>query len=328
MTDTCPICARLGIPINRCPHQVGSMGGVTPVADLARTTAAVDRDVPRFLRRLVFGLVCVFGLFAGVDHLLMAVSISISAERLQQEQVLIGILLGSCLVSSLIAGTANRYAELTGLLIGILAAFGHLWQLNRTAETLPAEWFFGFPLMAGFVGLLAGFAGRLIYPPAPKVQIWGASNYASLVTESKAAEPIRWLNLIVSIVLAITGVYFADELQQHFSRIVAAKFGSFGGNGLVIWQMTTVIVCLASIISGVNSRAGMRQGLMMGIVVSLAITGLYFQLGSTRPLGAEFWQAQLDLSSTAPQIYLVLIVYNFVLCAVGGWLGAQMFPPK
>ncbi len=277
---------------------------------------------------MLFGLVCVFGCFAGLDHLATAVLLWIPEQQAPTEQMLIGILLASCLLGGLVAGTANRKAELTGLTVGVLAAFGHLWQLNRTGETLPGEWVFGFPLMAGLVGVMAGFAGRLIYPPVPIVPLIGSSGIRSLAIEPTIETPVVIWRVLLGAALIVAGTYWAGSLQHHLSRIIGSKFGSFGGSSMVVWQMATLAAVLGGTLAGANTAAGLKQGMLAGLPAGLAIAAMHWKYGGERPMGVEFWQDQLSLNQQAPALLGVLVGSVTLISTLGGWLGSRLLQPK
>lgn len=287
-----------------------------------------DPDTPRFVRRTLFGLVCVFGLFAGLDHAVSAVTLWTPGDDAPDEKLWVGVLLGSCLVGCLIAGTANRKAELTGLVVGVLAAAGHLWQLDRTGESLPGEWLFGFPTMAGLVGVMAGFAGRLIYPPPPAVNVSGAVSVRTLLIEPPVSHPVVLWRLALGAALAVAGTYYAGHLQLQFARLVGAKFGSFGGSSMVVWQLATVATLLGGVFAGANTKVGLKQGLLAGLMAGLGVAGLQLKFGGERPMGIEFWQEHLNLGARAPALLGVLVGAAVLMGAVGGWLGSQLLHPK
>ncbi len=323
MTGTCPTCRQQqypGTPCRRCG------GPALPLPVLGPTVG--DADTPRFIRRLLFGLVCVFGLFAGLDHALSALTLWTPDTPPPSEQVWVGVLLASCLIGCVIAGTGNHKAELTGLLVGVLAAAGHLWQLNRTGESLPGEWLFGFPIMAGLVGVMAGFAGRLIYPPAPAVAVASGANARTLLIEPPESHPVVMWRVLLGAALAVAGTYWAGHLQQQFARVAASSFGSFGGSAMVVWQLATITTLLGGVLAGANTKSGLKQGILAGVVTGLAVAALHLKFGSERPMGVDFWQEQLSVGSRAPALLGVLVGAAVLMGAVGGWLGSQLLRPK
>ena len=289
MNGLCSACGKPTVIGSDCAYCISqSAGKQAALVSVSAHWNEHDSDSPRFVRRLLFGVVSVFGLFAGLVHLITAGMLMFDESAVPNERLLIGVLLASCLIGGLIAGTANRKAELTGISIGILAAFGHLWQLNRTGETLPGEWWIGFPIISAVVGLLAGFSGRLIYPPSPRMSLNSDAN--------------------------LTGI--------------AQSLGSMGGSNLVIWQLTGLAALMGGLLSGNHTKAGVIQGISSGFISGIAINILHLKCAGLRQMGLEFWQSISGFNKNEPQLMAIVLAFTVMTGALGGWLGSRLFQPS
>ena len=329
MNGICPTCRKPTIVGTDCAHCVSAAAGkMAALVAVPTKWNENESDSPRFFRRLLFGLVSVFGLFAGLGHLISAFTLIGEEGEHPNERTLIGALLASCLASGVIAGTANRKAELTGLALGVIAALGHLWQLNRTNEPLTLEWVLGFPLLAGVVGILAGFAGRLIYPPSPRLSLSPEASGRTIIRDRAQSNPMVIWRMMAGVAVSIAVTFWAGTIYSTAHRAFGSGVGSLGGNALVMWQITTLGAILGGATAGMFTRAGVKQGLLAGVLAGMGIAGLHLKFGTSRLMGLDFWLDQLSFNREDPALYGAVVLFTIAASLLGGWLGSQLFQPR
>lgn len=328
----CAICGQAMIRGQKCANcesqPTGKKASLIPVST---NWDGRDSDSPKFIRRLLFGIVCVFGLFAGLDHLITGARLVFMEKVQPNESVLIGVLLASCLLGGVVAGTANRNAELTGLTVSIIATFAHLWQLQKGGEIILTSWWIGFPVITGIVGVVAGFTGRLIYPPSPRLSINSlAENNGNGQTIIKdpddGIELVLW-RIPLGVLLTLAGTYWAGNAYWHLYRLLGSSLGSFGGTTLVVWQLVGLATILGGAISGIYTKSGLIQGLLTGLFSGIGINLLHWKFAGQRPMGQEFWESITNLNKNDAKLMGIILIFSIGVATMGGWLSSRLFQP-
>src|SRR4051812_32472821 len=105
----CPMC---GVQLAEEPGQIGAMSLALPPAD-------DSADGPSFPRRLAFGAITLLGLYHGVKHLALAGALAQSGSAALSSDAHLSLLVLATLTGAVVAGTVNRRAEVTGLLLAL-----------------------------------------------------------------------------------------------------------------------------------------------------------------------------------------------------------------
>jgi len=311
-----------------CGVQLEAEAG--PGGSLSLSVPFIDQtpDGPSFLRRLTFGLISLLGLYQGLKHLALAAVLVQTGSAVLTADSHLSLLITATLAASVVAGTVNRRAEATGLLLSIAGTAGFLGPDLWTGGGLPDEWLIGVPTLIALVGVVCGFAGRLMVPPAPNLPSFG--RLESRVVVKVQGKPVRigWLQVVFGAGIAVGGAIFADEIRHTLSKALAGGGGAFGARSLIGWQIAMLAALIGGVAAGFSSRAAFRQALMAGLgagagaVCCLATR----QVVDGSPV-LDFWTDQFNAKSDRLLPIAAVGVSTCVATALGGWLGCHIFPP-
>jgi hypothetical protein len=284
-------------------------------------------DGPDFLRRLTLGIITLLGLYHGLKHLAIAASLSQSGLGELPPEASLGLLIAATLAASVAAGTVNRRAELTGLLLALGACAAFIGPELALGVSLPEEWLFGVPILLSIIGLIGGLAGRLMVPPAPRVPLFGSARLAKVTKADKIPARIVWWRVAVGVGVVVVGTVYADGIRQVLSKALSGQAGSLRSSALLAWQISMIVAALGGVLAGMNTRSGLRQGLVSGLVAAIGAVIVIVNRGINESPLVEFWTEQLTLTEVGAPLYAALGATVLAATAIGGWLGAQVLPP-
>jgi hypothetical protein len=315
----CPLC---GIQL----ETDGAPGGGVP---LSVPFTDETPDGPSFLRRLAFGLICLLGLYQGLKHLALAGVLVQTGTAVLSADSHLSLLITATLAASIVAGTVNRRAEATGLLLAAAAAGGFLGPDLWWGGELPDEWLIGVPTTIALVGVIGGFAGRLMVPPAPNLPSFGRLESRVVVQVQRKPVRIGWPQVAFGAGIAVGGAVFAEEIRQTLSVVLAGGGGAFGARSLIAWQVSTLAALVGGVAAGFSSRAAFRQALMAGLGAG---AGAVFclatrQATNTSPV-VDFWIDQVNVKDNPLLPFAAIGLSTCLATALGGWLGSHVFPPS
>src|SRR4051794_3123852 len=224
----CPLC---GVQLETDVAAASAVALTAPFAD-------DSPDGPSFPRRLAFGLVTLLGLYQGLKHLALAGVLVQTGSAVLSSDSHLSLLITATLTASIVAGTVNRRAEATGLLLSVAGAGGFLGPEWFRGGRLPDEWMVGVPTLMVLVGVVGGFAGRLMVPPAPNLPSFGRLDSRAVVRVRRKPVRIAWVQVIFGVAISIAGSVYADAIRQALSSVLAGGGGSFGARSLVGWQVS------------------------------------------------------------------------------------------
>jgi hypothetical protein len=314
----CPLC---GVQLETDAAAASAVPLTVPFAD-------DSPDGPSFPRRLAFGVVTLFGLYQGLKHLALAGVLVHTGAAVLSSDSRLSLLITATLMSSIVAGTVNRRAEATGLLLAFAGAAGFLGPDLMPGGELPDEWLIGVPTLMVLIGVVGGFAGRLMVPPAPNLPSFGRLDSRVVVKVRRKPVRIAWVQVIFGVAISVAGSVYADEIRQALSSVLAGGGGSFGARSLVGWQVSALAALVGGGAAGFNSRAGFVQalfaGLLSGVGSALALSA---QHGPESSPVIDFWAGQLNTKGGVALSLLAVGVSTCVATGLGGWLGSHLFPP-
>ena len=313
----CPLC---GIQLDADPGTGTAVPLSVPFTD-------DTPDGPSFPRRLGFGLITLFGLYQGLKHLgLAAVLVQTGTATLSADAYL-SLLITATLAASIVAGTVNRRAEATGLILAIASAAGFLGPDLYRGNALPEEWLVGVPTLMVLIAVVGGFAGRLMVPPAPNLPTFGRLDSRVVVRVQKKRARIVWPQVIFGVAIAVAGVVYADSIRQALSTALKAG-GSFGARSLIAWQVSALAAIAGGLAAGFGSRAGFRQAVYAGLGAGVGVVfGVLSQQAIHPSPVIDFWVDQLNTRGGSTLPVAAIGVTTCVATALGGWLGSHVFPP-
>jgi len=313
----CPLC---GVQLETDVAAASAVPLTVPFAD-------DSDDGPSFPRRLVFGVITLLGLYQGLKHLALAGVLMQTGSAVLSSDSHLSLLVTATLTSSIVAGTVNRRAEATGLLLALAAAAGFLAPELVRGGGLPDEWMVGVPTLMVLIGVVGGFAGRLMVPPAPNLPSFGRLDSRVVVRVRRKPVRIAWVQVVFGVAISVAGAVYADAIRQALSSVLAGGGGSFGARSLVGWQVSALAALIGGVAAGFGSRAGFIQAVVAGLgagacsVLALAA----HQSGDSSPV-IDFWVDQLNARGG---VTLPLVAVGLSTCAttvLGGWLGSHLFP--
>lgn len=312
----------------QCGGQLLRDGNTVPTVPLPMNSVDDLPDGPSVVRRLALGAVALFGVFHGLKHLALAIGLSVSDTAVVTSEGIFGLLVAATLAAAVVAGTVNRWAELTGLVLGLTSAGAHIAQELMSESTPSVEWLVGVPTLLAIVGVIGGLAGRLMMPPAPMLPNFRQVDARVLAKVKRHSPKIVWWRVGFGVALALVASLYADSVRQVLSRALVAHGGSYGSSPLLTWQISVLGVILGGVVAGANTRGGLRQGIIAGFFVASGAILVEATRGGAGSQVLDFWVSQADLRGIGPQAYAILGASVFVTTAIGGWLGGHLLPPR
>lgn len=310
-----------------CPLCGVQLVGESAVA--VAPTAPLDDDTPdgpSFVRRLAFGAITLLGLYQGVKHLALAGVLSQTGLPALSSLGHLSLLIVSTLAASIVAGTVNRRAEATGLLLALAGAIAFLAPDVLHGVRLPEEWLIGVPVLLVLIGVVGGFAGRLVMPPAPMLPTFGRLETHVVVRVERKRVRVAWFQVLLGIGVAVAGAVYADAVRHALAGVFVGGGSSYGARPMIAWQISSLAAMLGGIVAGSHARAEFRQSLYAGLGAAAVVPGVLLvqASGSASPLPA-FWMDQFDVTAGAIP-YVLIAVNTAVATGLGGWLGSQALP--
>jgi hypothetical protein len=212
--------------------------------------------------------------------------------------------------------------------LAVAASAGFLGPDLWRGRELPDEWLIGVPTLIAIVGVIGGFAGRLMVPPAPNLPSFGRLESRVVVKVQRKPVRIGWLQVLFGAAIATGGAVFAEEIRQTLSMALAGGGGAFGARSLVASQISTLAALVGGMAAGFNSRAAFRQALMAGLG---AAAGAVFLLASHAVTDeypvVDFWIDQLNAKGDRLLPLAAVGLNTCIATGLGGWLGCHVFPP-
>jgi hypothetical protein len=311
-----------------CGIQLEADAGAGTAVPLSVPFTDDTPDGPSFPRRLAFGLITLFGLYQGLKHLALAAVLTQTGVPALSADSYLSLLITATLAASVAAGTVNRRAEATGLLLAFASAAGFIGPDLYFGHPLPEEWLIGVPTLTVLIAVVGGFAGRLMIPPAPHLPTFGRLDSRVVVRVQKKRARISWPQVIFGVAVAVAGAVYADSIRQTLSAALTGGGGSFGARSLLAWQVSALAAIAGGLAAGFGSRAGFRQGVFAGLGAGTGtVLGVLTQTGGQGSPVIDFWIDQLNVKGSHALPLAALGVTTCVATALGGWLGSHVFPP-
>lgn len=311
-----------------CGVQLEADAGAGAAGSLSVPFADDTPDGPSFVRRLAFGVITLFGLYQGLKHLaLAAVLVQTGVATLSADSYL-SLLITATLTASIVAGTVNRRAEATGLILAITAAGGFLGPDLAIGGALPDEWLFGVPTLMILIGVIGGFAGRLMVPPAPNLPTFGRLESRVVVQVRRKPVRIGWIQVVFGAAIAVGGTAYADDVRYALSKALLSGGGGFGARSLIAWQVSTLVALIGGIAAGFSSRAGFRQALYAALLAGIGAVVCLATIPSVSDSPVlDFWVGQLNAKADRVVPFFALGLSTGAATGLGSWLGSHVLPP-
>jgi len=273
--------------------------------------------------RILIGLLLAQGLYYGFRHLCTA-GLMASGDNGAHDvwNTLYGLIFlqglqgVGLLVGGMVTGAGKRHGALYGAVVGVWNGVISIFVASQTVNGLTPVALYGQPVLQTAFGALGGFLGSLIWRPLPRVSL-GDSRAARIVVPvrrqpSILAGPISLWRIAVGIAVASAGSLWANAVLQFVLESGEGRLSidSQLQAQLVTWEIVGLALLAGGALGGATMPNGIKQGLFVGLGVAAISIGI--------PMGgAALAFEQAVYSAFSP----------ITLCLVGGWFGAQLFPP-
>jgi hypothetical protein len=359
MAMVCPRCNTSYQDRNTCP----ACGIALVPAVLAPDDTGLPRSRPKWqqtaLGRGVVGLLLSQGMYNGLLQLCTALVVAMGLHdvpkwwaswtgwSILQVLLVIGVVAGGVL-----AGAGQRRGPLYGAAVGL--ANGLLYLLvpkpefpSTASDTFKDVFEFGQPVIQAALGALGGLIGMVIWrpllavapPPAP-APVSPLSQHLPLAPqrpkESGFAGPVNWVRVAGGTILALMGSAWANWILNYMILASAGKLSleSTQHARFVTWEISALSVLLGSALAGASTKNGLKQGLIVGIFVTIGLLAIHVtseQIDVGKVPAPALWLAVIHPAETPEQWDLAktsaLSLIILPLGLLGGWFGGQLLPP-
>ncbi|MGL6075936.1 MAG: hypothetical protein ACRC8S_17400 [Fimbriiglobus sp.] len=303
----CPTCKIATAAAERCPQCTDRLVHPSEVSTMIRggKNSTPDLIAPTIFARVLVGSLCTMGLFLGIRETSLGVVSTLldihDVKSALEPALTWAVRFFSILVGGCLAGCGRPSGGMTGFLTAALCAglFGASDHYLGSKITLTTG--IGACLLA-LTGLPMGFIGGKLWPPTIELPTGTTgsrgSSIAKLVStrsedDSEIVYPTAWVQLAVSVALALTALCVADTIRVTIRQSGGTMIylGPHTLNPVINLSIGAGLFVLSGVLAGKGTGAGLRHGLIFGAltgfgVVILMLTGnTYFE-----PTLAGFFQ--------------------------------------
>ena len=125
-----------------------------------------------------------------------------------------------------------------------------------------------------------------------------------------------------------SGRFTPTRFGEHSPKALSGHGGSFGPSRLLTRQVSIIAAILGGVAAGTNTRSGARQGIAAGLLAGVLAVFAISSRGTAESLIVEFCLDELNLTGVGPPLFAALGGSVCVATAIGGWMGAQICPPR
>ena len=104
---------------------------------------------------------------------------------------------------------------------------------------------------------------------------------------------------------------------------------STGQGEFITWQLATFVVLCGGVFAAAGTGAGIRHGIMAGVLGAAGVVGVCQNRGEVLP-PVEYWLKKIELEElpfTNPSVMMAVCGGVVVIALIGGWLGGTLFLP-
>jgi hypothetical protein len=273
--------------------------------------------------RILIGLLLAQGLFYGLRHLLTAILMGVQGEQAVQQMwttatgfiLLQGVRIFSLLVGAVFTGGGQRHGFVLGAVVGAWNGVLSVLFLPGPAQSLTTVAIVGQPLLQAAMGGVGGWLGSAFWKPVPietpgVIPVRKRASFRSHF--AGFAGPVAWFRVSFGVVLAVIGTLTAT---MFFEKIIDLSHGALATTDdmqdrLIIMEIKALAILLGGALAGSTTSNGLKQGLCVGIATTVILIGI-----------------EINHVHSWIQLSALTTVSSFCLSLVGGWFGAQLFPP-
>ncbi len=334
----CPSCQANYAAASRCPRCGDRL--VTPAESFSALAAKVPPP-PDIVRttvggRIIIGCALALGLYLGLREWgLTAVPSGEWWDGVVGLGVTVVLRAAGAALGGLMAGSGRSPGTATGAAVGLIC--GGLYMLADGLSGSDAVMFDGV-VWAGLAVLAAaaGAAGGWMWPPPADIPPERGSRGSSLAAlaeedQQKGPRPTAWGRIALALVLAAGSIAGADMARTLLKKGSAGLL-NMGGPAqapLVDLQLATMGLMLAGAFAAAGTGAGLRHGVITGLLAGLGVTGMAAAGTPWADPVVEglLWTFDLPTDGSAGgRGFLVVFGSVFTLVALAGWFGGQLLP--
>lgn len=342
----CPACQSAFTGVSRCPRCGGLLlmpeeappppdePGAAPPVPLHPTPAG----------RVTVGTVAALGLYLGLRKVMAGWVYATEADpdawwrTADGLAVVFGLQAAAAVFGAVLASAGRGRGFALGALVGGLC--GGLFLAAEVAGGAPGGQVVLLvqPLVLGLVGALAGAVGTWVWAAAPEFDmplpaLKALSSVRLLGGDrpSGARRPTAWLRVLLGAAVMVAGVGLVEQARGRAEKATGGflRAETRGQAKFLSWQMAALAVLAGGAVAGANTGAGLRHGILAGVLGGAGVAGLSAAQG-VFSAPAEYLLDRLHLTGAAvTDPGALATVAGGVLLAglVGGWLGGQLFLP-
>jgi hypothetical protein len=293
--------------------------------------------------RVAVGTVLALGLYLGLRRVIAAVVLASTPDpkawwvSLEGLVAVFGVQAVAALFGALLAGAGRTRGFALGVAVGGLC--GGLFLAAEVITGTPAAELVLYlqPPTLALAGGIAAAVGTRVWPAVPELDIRPPAKKRSSSIQLAVDEPrdqnrpTSWVRILAGAAIMVAGVAAADAARLKVQRASGGLFrvDSVLQGRFLSWQVATFAVLLGGVTAAAGTGAGLRHGLLAGILGGGGLIGVTAARGETIP-ALEYWMSKMSMVGVGPlEPGPVAAVLGGVLLAalVGGWLGSQVFLP-
>jgi hypothetical protein len=289
-----------------------------------RSSPVLNKPNPHalFWTRVLAGLVLAQGLYYGGRQLAVALLLAqggapaLSASVLYVGQCLSGVL------GALIAAAGQPRGVAAGMAVGAINAFVLLTtevSILRTPLTLLA---LTGPFVQTLLGAGAAKLALRIWPTIQPLQF--AAGKPKLTPPPRIKGPrVVWAQLLIGAAVGLVGTVAAGMLRDTVLITYDKGFQELATAEIAIFALL-----LGGMVAGMQTENGLAQGVLAGVLGGAALSTVAVWMGKLP--AADFVLGVFGLPRTVMEqpvaIVAIVLASATVLCAGGGYFGAQLLP--
>lgn len=187
------------------------------------------------------------------------------------------------------------------------------------------------------VGAAAGVVAARVWGAVPVLDLEVAdrtrlsSSRFVLGAPEEPGRPTAWAKVLLGGVLALAAVALAEPLRASAEKYSggALRVSSVGQARFIAWQFAAIGVLAGGMLSAYGTGAGLRHGLIAGVLGAAGVLGLTAARGENiLPVG--YWLNTIGFGGRPvndPASLVATFASVLLLITTGGWLGNLLFPP-
>jgi hypothetical protein len=292
--------------------------------------------------RLIGGILLAQGLYLGLVQACLAVQNVTGHVILQETDHSLASLVFrqslqcvSLLLGGMLAGVGQRRGMLFGALVGLwntvfFISFQYITGKAELSVVLYAQ-----PILQTAFGTLGGFISCTIWKPPAQLRVPTAPQSPPLLPRPPRVAyrivALSWGRIAVGLLIALGGTLWANLILQFVLANTVVET-TREQDWLVTWEISALAILVGATVAGSNTKLSVRQGMVVGIVTSVVLVGVFLGGMSRRwdpppMLVLKAMNLRRDLLADPGITAIVTLLFTLGISWAGGWFGGQLLPP-